>query len=152
MFARPDVAPVELRLAPVLESWNARNHPDQLRLDAFLGHVEATVSNIPDSHLSLDLRVGLPESKSLVSGGGDLDNYLFPIARRLGAARFDAVFASKHHANHSTIAVTVSEPLDGVREPDMSVRTTASASTKAWKEEVQARAWLNSRTKRQQDQ
>jgi hypothetical protein len=89
-------------------------------------------------HAALELQVGLPVSKSLTSGGGDLDNYLFPIARRLGPARFDAVFASKRHSEHSWIAVAPSRLLTGVREPSMEVRTTASASTKAWKEQVHA--------------
>lgn len=48
---------------------------------------------------------GFPASRSLTSAGGDLDNYLCPVARRLGAARFDAVFGSKRHAESSSIAV-----------------------------------------------
>lgn len=125
-------------MPPVLESWNASGHADQLRLSAFLDHVEASVTGIPKSHAVLELHVGLPVSRSLTSGGGDLDNYLFPIARRLGPARFDAVFASKRHAEHSWIAVASSRRVPGVRDPNMEVRTTASASTKAWKEQVHA--------------
>lgn len=125
-------------MAPVLESWNASQHPDQLRLRAFLDHVEATLPELPDNHAVLELRVALPASKPLTSGGGDLDNYLFPIARRLGASRFDAMFGSKRHAEHSSIAVAPARRVGVDREPDMRVRTTASAATRAWKEQVHA--------------
>lgn len=138
MFARPDVPSIRLQMTPVLESWNARQHPDQLRLSAFLDHVEATVPETPDSHAVLELNIGFPSSRSLTAAGGDLDNYLFPIARRLGAARFDAMFGSKSHAEWSSIAIAPSRELEGVPQPNMRVRTTAAASTRAWKEEVRA--------------
>lgn len=65
-----------------------------------------------------------------------MDNYLFTIARRLGAARFDAVFGSKGHGAVSTLAVGEAELTDPPREPDMRLRTTVSATSKAWKEQV----------------
>lgn len=128
---------MRLKLAPVLESWNAHDHPDQLRLATFLDEVETSLELVPEvGRLALELNVGLPDNNSLTSGGGDLDNYLFPIARRLGAARFDAVFGTKTHANISTLAVGPAELMPSLREPDMKVRTTAAASTTAWKEQV----------------
>jgi hypothetical protein len=136
VYRRPDVAPIELHLPPVLESWNSHDHPDQVRLRTFLDHLEQSLTPFARENLVLDLRVGLPKWKSLVSGGGDLDNFLFPIARRIGAARFDAVFGSKEHRDVSTVAIDVAEPLPAFRDPDMRVRTTTSASTKAWKEQV----------------
>ncbi len=106
VYRPPDVPGIELRRPPVLESWNARDHPDQLRLHAFLDEVEAAVAICDEAaNLALELQVGLPQSKSLTSGGGDLDNYLFPIARRIGAGRLDAAFGTKRHATTSTLAV-----------------------------------------------
>lgn len=137
MYRRPEIPGVELQLAPVLESWNARGHPDQLRLDAFLDEAETAVALFPtEASLALELQVGLPPSRPLTSGGGDLDNYLFPIARRLGATRFDAVFATKRHAAASTLGVSQARPVAAQRKPNMVVRTTASASTRAWKQQV----------------
>jgi hypothetical protein len=137
MYQLPDATRVELDLAPVLESWNAADHPDQIRLGKFLDHVEAALAlSGRDEHLALELQVGISESRSLTSGGADLDNYLFPIIRRLGFARFDAVFASKRHCAVSTLAVGAARPVPAHREPDMWVRTTASATSKAWKEQV----------------
>jgi hypothetical protein len=37
-----------------------------------------------DGPLSVELAVGLPGELSLTGGGRDLDNYLFPLAQRLG--------------------------------------------------------------------
>jgi len=137
MYRRPDVPGVELKLPPVLESWNARDHPDQLRLDAFLDEVEdALALSDAEANLALELQVGLPQSRPLISGGGDLDNYLFPIARRFGAERFDAVFGTKRHGAASTLAVTQARSIAAHRNPDMVARTTASASTRAWKQQV----------------
>lgn len=137
MYQLPDVPGVELKRPPLLESWNAREHPDQLRLNRFLDEVEdALALSGAEGNLVLELQVGLPQSRPLMSGGGDLDNYLFPIARRLGAERFDAVFGAKRHGAASTLAATQARPIAAQREPDMVVRTTGSASTRAWKQQV----------------
>lgn len=139
MYARPNAASVELTLAPVLESWNTRDHPDQLRLARFLDEIEASLDlSEAESNLALELLVGLPESRSLTTGGGDLDNYLFPIAHRLGPGRFDAVFGAKCHSATSTLVVAPAKSVSASREPDMVVRTTASAGTRGWKEQVRA--------------
>lgn len=137
MYQLPDVPGVELKRPPVLESWDARDHPNQSRLNRFLQDIEDALA-LPDAgrNLVLELQVGLPQSKLLTSGGGDLDNYLFPIAQRLGAEKFDAVFGVKRHGATSTLAVTQARPIAAHREPDMVVRTTASATTRAWKEQV----------------
>lgn len=136
MYRRPTTAGVRLKVAPVLESWNAHNHPDQLRLSTFLDAVEASLSLPPeDEHLALELQVGLPRTRSLTSGGGDLDNYLFPIARRLGPARLDAVFGVKRHSPDS-ILVAGSAMTRSSRVPDMTVRTSTSATSRAWKSQI----------------
>ncbi|MGB8019708.1 MAG: hypothetical protein WCF04_00605 [Candidatus Nanopelagicales bacterium] len=139
MFARPRGGGVTLELSPVLESWNAKDHPDQVRLAAYLDEMVKSVAlEGTADHLALELIVGLPTSKSLAAGGGDLDNYLFPVARRLGAKRFDAVFGAKRHSDASTVAVSPAVEARPTRPPDMTVRTTESASSRAWKERVRA--------------
>jgi hypothetical protein len=137
VYRRPAGLRLRLQLAPVLESWNARDHPDQRRLATYLDEVETALDLAADAaHMALELQVGLPNTKALTSGGGDLDNYLYPIARRLGAARLDAVFGAKSHASSSALVVGTSDLMPSVPPPDMEVRTTASASSKAWKEQV----------------
>ena len=106
VYRRPDVPPLRLPSTPLLESWNSNTDPAQVRLASYVDEVAGLVS-LPDTadHLALHLRVGLPLSRPLITGGGDLDNYLFPIVRRLGANRFDAVFGAKAHDKDSWIAV-----------------------------------------------
>jgi hypothetical protein len=111
LFARPLAAPGDLHPAPLLESWEAVNHPAQQRLRTYLDNVESLIGkSIPADrgHLTVELTVGLPEVTPLISGGRDLDNYLMPVARRIGAGRLDAVFGRKHHATTSTITAACS--------------------------------------------
>jgi len=48
-----------------------------------------------DGRLAVELSVGLRGELALTSGGRDLDNYLFPLAQRLGPARIAAMFGRK---------------------------------------------------------
>ncbi|MFI8183384.1 hypothetical protein ACIF70_23095 [Actinacidiphila glaucinigra] len=128
---------------PVVESWDAAGHPGRIGLRAFLdalvGLVGPTV-NGREGDLALALTVGLDDKVPLTRGGHDLDNYLFPVVRALGPERFAAVFARKHHAPSSTIAIGPAVPVDSAAdwqgEPQLSVRTEVSASSTAWKAAV----------------
>jgi hypothetical protein len=140
LFSPPAASPVQLTQRPVLESWDAIGHPSQQRLRAYLDSVAALVSPAlaeEGNHLALALDVGLPDDAALTRGGHDLDNYLFPLARRFGAARFDAVFARKGHTASSTIAVGPPAPPGsdhpGAASPLFSVRTSVSTTSTAWK-------------------
>jgi hypothetical protein len=130
---------LRLEVAPVLASWNRSDHADQIKLRDFLDHVETLLAKTrPDaSDAALSLSVGLPETKPLISGGNDLDNYLFPLVARLGAGRFAAVFGHKTHSDHSTLTVgaAVGDASIAAREPDMFVRTEVSAQA-AWKQKI----------------
>jgi hypothetical protein len=142
LFSPPAATPVRLSQPPVLESWDASGHPNQQRLRAYLDSVAALVDpalTVGGTHLALALDVGLADRIALTRGGHDLDNYLFPLARRFGAGRFDAVFARKRHAAFSTIAVGPATPPGADRAavpPLLSVRTSVSATSAAWKEAI----------------
>ncbi|MET8408483.1 hypothetical protein ABZV34_10330 [Streptomyces sp. NPDC005195] len=142
LFSPPAVTPVRLSQPPVLESWDATSHPNQQRLRAYLDSVSALVGPAlagDTAHLALALDVGLADRIALTRGGHDLDNYLFPLARAFGAGRFDAVFACKRHATSSTIAVGPATPAHPDRTeapPLLSVRTSVSATSAAWKEAI----------------
>jgi hypothetical protein len=142
LFSPPAVTPVRLSEPPVLESWDAAEHPNQQRLRAYLDSV-ATVAGPTlaegSTHRALALDVGLAGHIALTRGGHDLDNYLFPLARRFGADRFDAFFARKRHAAYSTIAIEPAVPQDPcptATAPLLSVRTSMSATSTAWKEAI----------------
>jgi len=104
----PDTVPLTLALPPRLESWDAKTAPSQVALGQYLNHVaELTRRQMTDAStglLSLELAVSLPEDTHLPQGGHDLDNFLYPIVRRLGSHRF----ASAHGARFATECASAS--------------------------------------------
>ncbi|MEU4689107.1 hypothetical protein [Actinoplanes sp. NPDC023714] len=143
LFARPDAAGhIRLDHEPVLESWNAADHPDQLRLRSYLAGVTKQLlvaewaNNGPRA---IELVVGLPDDTPLDRGGRDLDNYLYPLVRHFGGERIGAAFARKAHQEESTIAVVPAENVAGpAEEPQLTVRTSMSATSAAWKGVIHA--------------
>jgi len=104
--------PVLLSVEPGLASWDRGGSPGQVRLARFLDHAEAVAAPALvalDGLLAVELTVGLSGQLSLTSGGRDLDNYLFPLAQRLGAGRIAAMFGRKVHGP-SFLAVGPAEP------------------------------------------
>ncbi len=98
------------------------------------------LKRIPLGNLALELTVGLPEGTDLLSGGRDLDNYLFPVAHRLGSNRLISVWAEKR-IGESSLRLEAARSIDptsleSVGWSHVRVRTTSSASTTAWKQEV----------------
>jgi hypothetical protein len=106
-----------LSVEPRLASWDVAGSPGQVRLGDFLDHAEAVA--VPmiaavDGLLAVELTVGLRGELALTDGGRDLDNYLFPLARRLGPARIAAMFGRKVHGPSS---LSGRYPLTGSRSP-----------------------------------
>jgi hypothetical protein len=137
IYRRPSV-PLPLAVTPVHESWDKAGSASQLRLAHFLDHVEALVGEelLSTEPLALELVVGLSSGVSLTAEGRDLDNYLYPIARRLGHRRVQAVFGRKCHGE-STIAVDPATiEVDALWQPDMRCRIAASGQSLRWKQEV----------------
>jgi hypothetical protein len=88
-YRRPGTPSVPLAVTPMLASWDRHDHPSQRVLSAFLDSLEPLVRPALAqlaSPVVLALEVGLPTGTQLTSGGRDLDNYLFPIVARFGAA------------------------------------------------------------------
>jgi hypothetical protein len=99
LYSRP-TRRVALSMRPQLASWGIAGSPGQVRLGDFLDHAEAAAAPMMaavDGPLTVELTVGLPGELSLAGGGRDLDNYLFPLAQRLGPARIAAMFGQKVH-------------------------------------------------------
>ena len=141
LFVRPDAASrIALPSLPVLESWNAVDHPDQRRLRAYLDEVVTLIGAAawpPSETLALELIVGLPATIAPDRGGRDLDNYLLPIVRRIGAGRVAAVFGRKLRQPRSTIAIGAAVPQTGSPDPpQLSIRTTTSVQSVAWKHAI----------------
>jgi hypothetical protein len=134
MLYRRPAHPVPLSVEPQLASWDRGGSPGQVRLDLFLNHAEAVAAAamaVGDGRLAVELTVGLPSQLPLTGGGRDLDNYLFPLAQRLGPARIAAMFGRKVHGP-SFLAVGQAEP-DHVTSAQFSARLTGSYVRKEWK-------------------
>jgi hypothetical protein len=139
---------IPLSVQPRLESWDATGSPSQLALAGYLDHLEAVLkqpaSLLDKDPLVLKLSVGLPTTTDLTGGGRDLDNYVFPVIRRLGAARFVSVWANKSHGA-SSVAIDGAVQRETVL-PDWQFGcavTRSSSQTSAWKHEVAAQMGLH---------
>lgn len=140
IWDRPLASPRRLTAAPRLASWMASSHPDQVALASYLDALEDDLgvgAQRPAPPLAIELHVGLPAELSLLEHR-DLDNFLYPVAHRLGHDAIVAAFARKDHARRSTISMESAVPgcLSGEDWSHVQVRTEASTSTLAWKEEV----------------
>lgn len=106
VYSIPAAVGIPLALAPRLESWNARDHPDQVRLRAFVAHVRSLIDPIADGlsgPLALHLHVGLDQRIDPL-WQRDLDNYLFPIARDL-PPQYVSVWGTKGRGRTSYVTV-----------------------------------------------
>ena len=106
VFEMPRGERLMLGLVPRLDSWNARDHPDQVRLREFGAHVRELVDPVADGvdgPLALQLDIGLDDSVDPL-WQRDLDNYLFPIAREL-PARYVSIWGTKGRAAASYVTV-----------------------------------------------
>ena len=111
LFLPPIASPIALTVAPRLLSWDHKDHPSQTRLTTFLDHLESQLrgAGMPAEPLSLKLNVALAPGADLFSSG-DLDNYLIPVALRLGGGRIVSAWATKFHGSESTIQIETARP------------------------------------------
>jgi len=134
LYCRP-ARRVALNMQPQLASWDIAGSPGQLRLGDFLDHAEAAAAPLMaavDGLLAVELTIGLPSELSLTGGGRDLDNYLFPLAQRLGPTRIAAMFGQKVHGS-SFLAVGRAQPDHSASPPQFSAQVAGSYVRKEWK-------------------
>lgn len=95
LYRRPPGDGMPLVVQPRLASWDVAGGSGQVRLAGFLDHVDElaapTFAAASDGQFAVEFVIGLPPCVSLTQGGRDLDNYLYPVAHRLGARRLAAV-------------------------------------------------------------
>ena len=131
LYCRPTER-VALSVQPRLASWDIAGSSGQVRLGDFLDHAEAAAAPMMaavDGPLAVELI--LPSELSL-TGGRDLDNYLFPLAQRLGPARIAAMFGQKIHGP-SFLAVNQAQPDHSASTPQFSAQVAGSYVRKEWK-------------------
>jgi hypothetical protein len=143
-YARPEGLSHQLRVAPRLASWNKAGHRDQIRLGEYLDDTEALLAHSRvDGPWALRLDVGLSTGRDLLDMA-DLDNYAYPLARRLkdpGTLKkhdMVSVWCTKQHSEQSFVRIEAARPKPAPSSDVMIARTTASASTRAYKEQIHA--------------
>ena len=97
VYRRPAGA-MRQSVKPQLASWDRAGHPSQVKLARFLAHVDAIAGPVlatVSSRVAAELIVGFSDGVSLIDGGHDLGNYLFPVAQRLGPERVAAALGRK---------------------------------------------------------
>jgi len=104
-YARPAGDSHQLRVSPRLASWNQTDHPDQVRLRAFLDDAEALLAaSRIDGPWALRLDVGLPTGRDLLDMA-DLDNYAYPLASQLKDPGLVSVWCTKQHSEQSFVRI-----------------------------------------------
>jgi len=141
MVYRRPVGVMRQSVKPQLASGERAGHPSQVKLARFLAHVDAIAGPVLAAvrgRIAVELIVGFSEGVSLIDGGHDLDNYLFPVAARLGPQRVAAVFGRKIHGP-SSLAVGPAQPGTAAAAPQFSARMTGSSERRQWKQALHDR-------------
>ena len=126
---------------PQLASWERAGHPSQVKLARFLAHVDTIAGPVLAAvrgRVAVELIVGFSAGVCLIDDGHDLDNYLFPLAQRLGPQRVAAIFGRKIHGP-SSLAVGPAQPETAGPTPQFSVRMAGSYVRKEWKQRLHDR-------------
>lgn len=124
-FTRPENDALQLRVAPRLAAWDAADHPDQVRLREYLEDTEDLLAaSKVHGPWTLRLDVGRPADRDLLDQA-DLDNYAYPLAKRLLDGQLVSVWCTKEHAAHSYVRVDSACEVPGPADV-LVVETTAS--------------------------
>src|SRR6201996_4051056 len=140
VYRRP-VGAMRQSVKPQLASWERAGHPSQVKLGRFLANVDAIAGPVlatVSGRVAAELIVGFSDGASIISGGHDLDNYLFPVAQRLGPGRVAAIFGRKIHGP-SSLAVGPARPDTAEATPQFSPRMAGSYLRREWKQEIHDR-------------
>jgi hypothetical protein len=147
LYRRP-VGAMRQSVKPQLASWDRAGHPSQVKLGRFLVHVDAITGPVlarVSGRVAAELIVGFSDDVSLIDGGHDLDNYLFPVAQRLRPERVAAIFGRKIHGP-SSLAVGPAQPDTARTAPQFSTRMAGSYERGQWKQTLHDRLALQAAT------
>jgi hypothetical protein len=138
-YAWPTTPQHQLAGPPLLESWDGKQHPSQIRLVAYVDDHRALLATDLAANegepLAMALAVGRPPSANLFATG-DLDNHLTPVARAVAGAPVVSFWAAKRHAAASTIAIGRATRVEATERPWIRAEMNASAQSAAYKQEL----------------
>ena len=148
MVYRRPVGVMRQSVKPQLASQDRAGRPSQVKLGRFLAHVDAIAGPVlatVSGRVAAELIVGFSDGASLIDGGHDLGNYLFPVAQRLGPERVAAIFGRKIHGP-SSLAVGPASPATTRAAPQFSTRMAGSRERRRWKQELHDRLAVQAAT------
>jgi len=127
-------------IQPVLASWMAKDHRDQIRLRTFLDGLMPRLEPLPDGRdLCLFMCIDVRDSKRLTHHY-DLENYLTPLfgGGRLDARRFVYVGARKCVGGGSYVVLGRAQPLvlDPFEWAHFACSVSGNAQSKEWKSQL----------------
>jgi hypothetical protein len=140
VYRRPAGA-MRQSVKPQLASRERAAHPSQVKLTRFLAHVDAIARPVlaaVSGRVVAELIVGFSDGISLIDGGHDLGNYLFPVALRLGPQRVAAIFGRKI-CGPSSLAVGPAQAGTAGTTPQFSTRMAGSPERQQWKHNLHDR-------------
>lgn len=123
-------------IKPLLASWDAKTHPSQIRLQAYLDDVQQRIGEVAHDRLFLHLEVDVEQQQRLEKHH-DLENYLTPLVARLGWSKFVLATATKFVGGGSTL--TVGKAVAGLRPTFSSLEFECTCSSDDVKKEVRQR-------------
>lgn len=137
-FARPENEAEQLRFIPRLASWEKADHPEQVRLKAYLDDTaDLLAPSRVEGPWALRLDVGFPAARDLLDAA-DLDNYAYPLARRFQDVNLVSVWCTKQHDERSFVRIDAAREVPAPSTGVLIAKPTASAVTPAYKEQVRA--------------
>ena len=148
MVYRRPVGVMRQSVKPQLASWDRAGHPSRVKLARFLAHVDVIAGPVltaMSGRVAAELIVGFSDGASLTDGGHDLDNYLFPVAQRLGPERVAAIFGRKI-CGPSSLAVGPAQPDTAESAPQFSTRMAGSCERREWKQQLHDRLEVQAAT------
>ena len=148
MVYRCPVGVMRQSVKPQLASWDRAGHPSEVKLAQILAHVDVLAGPVlatVNGRVAAELIVGFSDGVSLIDGGHDLDNYLFPVAQRLGPGGVAAIFGRKIHGP-SSLAVAPAQPDTAEATPLFSTRMAGFYERKEWKQTLHDRLAVQAAT------
>jgi len=148
MVYRRPVGVLRHSVKPQLASRERAGHPSQVKLARFLAHVDAIAGPVlarVNGRVAAELIVGFGGGVSLTDGGHDLDDYLVPVAQRLGPQRVAAIFGRKIRGP-SSLAVGPAQPDTAGATPQFSTRIAGSCERKEWRQTLHDRLAVQAAT------
>jgi hypothetical protein len=124
-------------ISPLLATWEAASHPSQQRMRAYLVELVDTLGPLPEQPAALFLHMDISVSDPMaLLKHHDLENYLTPVAARLGGSRFVLASAVKRLGGPSQLIVGEAAPsrcLPDASWSNFNWHSAGGAGTSAWK-------------------